>query len=112
MNLKTLQSEVAEWSNYNFRSSNTDGDVLSSATGVAEETGEMMRCVRKAYQGIRGTKEEWYKEAEKEAADIVISLCDLCAKMEIDLDAALQERWLNVKKRDWVKNPQGHGLPQ
>jgi NTP pyrophosphatase (non-canonical NTP hydrolase) len=116
-----LQAEVASWVAHNFpEDSRTDvalgtveeiGEVAEIVLDLMAMGGRMSRATLKQRQGIRGTRDEWDAQIRKEVADVFIKLCHLAAKCGFDLDCAIIDRWDEVKQRDWVANPEGHGLP-
>jgi NTP pyrophosphatase (non-canonical NTP hydrolase) len=91
----TYQREVGAWIDAQF----PGGQRELSALVVCEEAGELARAVVKGAQGIRGGLERWEPEIAKEAADVVITILSLCHKYDIDLEAALKERWAVVGAR-------------
>ena len=101
-----VASEVPLWAAYNFPS-RTRVDVT---LGLAEEVGEVCRAVLKADQGIRGTREEWMRELEKELGDVFIKLVDVAAIHGIDIEDAVVKRWAEIRRRDWQVNKIGHGI--
>lgn len=106
--LDKLQTEVYHWANYNFDPVNLsveDQTALVALTGVAEEAGEVVRAIRKLVQGIRGTREEWIAEIEKEGADVVIQLMSGFNALGLNLNDAVAKRWESVGRRDWKNFP-------
>jgi NTP pyrophosphatase (non-canonical NTP hydrolase) len=126
IDITALQSAVAVWLARNF----PDRNPLTVIAGTVEEAGELCALVNpkiakelikrvarlcraavKLDQGIRGTEAEWRAEIAKEVGDVVIKLCDVCDWYDIDLEAAIADRWNTVRNRDWRTDPQGHGRP-
>lgn len=105
--ISDLQAQVDEW---NARQPWANDPPIVVVVGLGEETGEVQRAVLKMYQGIRGTEAEWLAEAKKECGDVFIKLCNLASSLGFDLDDAITDRWAEVSKRDFVKDPQGHGI--
>lgn len=97
--------EVLEWTEHNFEP-NYDACVW----GTIEEFGELMRCLTKIRQGIRGSRQEWEEELGKEAGDVIIKLVQVMDFHGMSLSDCLEERWETVSKRDWKANPIGHGI--
>jgi NTP pyrophosphatase (non-canonical NTP hydrolase) len=108
MRLWELQEEIAEWAGRNFPTDTRETVVL----GLAEETGELCRAALKGYQGIRGTSEEWEKEAYKEIGDVFLKLAHVCCVWGFDLENVIRDRWNVIRQRDFVTDPIGHGLPE
>lgn len=101
------QGDVHAWSVRNF------GQLPQTIVtlGLAEEVGELCRAVLKREQGIRGTREEWDAEVRKELGDCVIKLLDIAAYEDADLMTVASQRWAAIRERNWIANPNGHGLP-
>ena len=100
MKIKQLQSEVAEWSNRNFPNNQPHQPLL----GVGEEVGELMHAHLKMEQGIRGPADRLYVEKCDAVGDILIYLADYCERNKIDMEAAVDDAWAIVKRRDWTKD--------
>lgn len=98
--LHQIQSEVAEWSTRNFGQQPSVNPLL----GVVEEVGELSHAYLKRQQGIRGTPEEHAAAIRDAVGDIVIFLCDFCAREGINLGNAVEDTWRKVSQRNWVKN--------
>lgn len=105
--LRILQLHVAEWT---ARQPFADDPPMVVTLGLAEETGEVCRAVLKMGQGIRGTREEWLAEVEKELGDVVIKACAVATSLGIDLLRAVEDRWEDVSQRDWTADRVGHGI--
>lgn len=101
-----IQAEVKEWHDRNFPTQTLAVDQLV----LTEEVGELSRVIAKMDQNIRGSKEEWLIEAEKEIGDVIISLMNVANNLEIDIEVALSDRWNVVSKRDWNKDRIQHGI--
>jgi len=101
-----INKEIANWVENNFRAETRATITL----GIAEEAGEVCRAVLKQQQGIRGTYEEWDEEIKKELADVYIKLVHLASFIGWDLSKLIETRWIEIQKRDWIKNPTGHGI--
>lgn len=100
-----LQDDFVVWHNHNF----PDANELEVVAGLAEEAGEVCRGAVKMSQGIRGSREEWLHEIEKECADVFIKLMDVSRYYEFDLLTAIQSRWSSVRQRNWIDDPQSGG---
>ena len=121
LDMQAVQREVSEWCGYNFKSDGPEAVVLGTVEEIGElveaamllsiTAGRLSRAVLKRSQGIRGSHEEWTAALQKETADVLIKLFHIATIEGFDLEAALHQRWGEVKKRDFVKNPTGHGMP-
>lgn len=126
ISITCLQSAVARWLARNF----PDRNPLTVVAGTTEEIGELCelidpvlakdlarhvarlsRAAVKLDQGIRGTREEWLAEIGKELGDVMVKMCDVADWYEIDLEAAIADRWNTIRARDWQADRQGHGRP-
>jgi NTP pyrophosphatase (non-canonical NTP hydrolase) len=103
-----MQENVGRWAIHNF----PEASKLNSVASVSEEAGELLRAIRKQEQGIRGTYAEWEAELRKEHGDVLIALFQSAYACDIDLLEVFQERWAEVRQRDFRKDPKGHGLPE
>jgi NTP pyrophosphatase (non-canonical NTP hydrolase) len=103
------QTAVADWIARNFPG---DTGIHCRTLGLVEEVGELCRALVKREQGIRGTTEEWDLEIRKELGDCFIKLLDVAEQTGFDLATVATLRWMDVRQRDWIKNPLGHGLPE
>lgn len=100
--LGRLQEDFKVWHNHNFHA---DNEELAAIAGLSEEAGEVCRAAVKMSQGIRGTRDEWMDELEKETADVFIKLMDVARHYNFDLSKAIQSRWISVRQRNWVDDP-------
>lgn len=100
MNLRNLQTEVYEWQNRNFPAA----EAIHLFLGVVEEVGELAHAILKLKQGIRGDNHE--AEAKDAVGDIMIFLMNYCSRNDWWLDDILAETWEEVRKRDWLANPE------
>ena len=101
MNLANIQAEHAEWAKYNF----PDAKSYQALLGVVEEVGELSHAHLKADQSIRGTPAEHEAAAKDAVGDILIYLMHYCALRDWSMATILETTWMDVKKRDWKKNP-------
>lgn len=101
MNLRELQEEQKPWIEHNFGGRPSWQPLL----GALEELGELAHAHLKDAQGIRTG--EQHRAAKVDAvADVVIFLADYCTAEGIDFQAALEDTWSTVKKRDWKADPE------
>jgi NTP pyrophosphatase (non-canonical NTP hydrolase) len=101
-----INAEIWNWDSLNFPNESR----VSITLGIGEECGELQRAVLKQFQGIRGTYEEWDEEIKKEIGDIFIKLGQLAGFCGWDLDDLIEDRWYEIKQRNWIKDPKGHGI--
>lgn len=103
---REFRDELLAWVRYNFPSESR----VTSTLGLAEEAGEVCRAVLKQEQKLRGSYEEWDEEIKKELADVYVKIEQLADMCGWDLHDLIEDRWLELKKRDWIKNSIGHGI--
>lgn len=101
MNLDDLQREVLDWQEREFRPL-SPANPLADALVLAEEAGEVARCVVKKYQTIRGSESHWDEELEKKSGDVIISLLSLAANAGFSLGNAVEKRWKVVGARKFA----------
>ena len=94
--LQEIQNGVFEWSRRNFGDQPSHRPLL----GLVEEVGELCHAHLKREQGIR-TNEDHVLQQIDAIGDIMIYLLDYCGREGISLEAALEETWAEVSKRDW-----------
>lgn len=97
---------IAEWCAKNFPNASR----VDSTLGLAEETGEVCRAVLKQAQRLRGTFEDWDEEIKKELGDVYIKLVQISSLCGWDLNDLVLDRWDTIKRRNWIKDPTGHGI--
>jgi NTP pyrophosphatase (non-canonical NTP hydrolase) len=107
MNISDLQQEVGEWGRANFGSDKADLGLI-----LSEEAGEICRAILKRRHGHRASYEEWTTEIRKEVPDVLLVLFRVAYEEGWDLGEALEDRWAQIKLRDWNKDKIGHGLPK
>ena len=105
MDFRQLQDEQRPWVARNFPGRPSWYPLL----GVMEELGELAHAHLKQAQGIRYTPEEARAKKVDAVADIVTFLADYCSAEGIDLQAAVEETWQHVRKRDWASDPMTGG---
>lgn len=116
---KAVQREIWAWAMKNFgarvpgrwrREPDARGVSEMTVFGLlVEETGEVMRCVVKREQGIRGSAEHWTAELRKELGDVGISLMNCASYEGWDLEELIAERWETISKRNWAEDAYGGG---
>lgn len=96
-----FNQEYPGWLRRNFPNDDAGRQLL----GVVEEVGELAHAHLKSLQGIRHTAEEIRAMKVDAVADIVIFLSGYCLNENIDLDAAVEATWDQVRQRDWLADP-------
>ena len=76
--------------------------VLDKCLLLGEEIGELFKAIRKA-EGIKIDQNSRFGTISEELADILIYLCAIANRYEIDLEAAFRDKKETNKKRIWVK---------
>ncbi len=96
MALNEYAGRIAAWVHLHF----PDETIERRALVLAEETGEVMRCILKMQTGTRGTAAEWHGHLYEEIGDVFIALQALALFNGIDLDQAVRDRWSVIAHRD------------
>lgn len=102
-----FRAEFHAWTQANFPTQTAE----QAGLALAEEAGELCRAILKRAQGIRGTSGEWEAEVAKEIGDVFMALQWIANRFNLDLDEVVLDRWKTIKKRDWLADPIGHGIP-
>ena len=97
-----LQAENKPWADHNWPDRKPHQPLL----GAAEEIGELCHAHLKSEQGIRGSAEKHHAAKIDAVADVIVFLADYCNLNGIDMQAAVEQTWAEVKQRDWQKNKQ------
>ena len=105
MNLDLIQAEHEEWAARNF----PNAPDYHSLIGAMEELGELAHAWLKREQGIRGTERQHEEEARDAVGDIIIYLLHFCSSNRWLLSDIIEDTWENVRKRDWITNPENGG---
>jgi len=98
--LAKVQEEQSKWAKRNFPASPAWHPLL----GAVEEIGELAHHYLKRSQDIRN-HESHDAEIVDAIGDIIIYLCHFCTLEDINIEGALLGAWENVKKRNWVEDP-------
>jgi NTP pyrophosphatase (non-canonical NTP hydrolase) len=80
----------------------TDNTVIQNALMLGEEVGELFKAIRKVEKMKVDDNSHTYYVGE-EMADILIYLCSLANRMNIDLEQAFRNKEEINKKRIWKK---------
>ena len=105
LTLRELQSQQREWVERNF----PGRQPFYSLLGAVEEIGELSRAHLKSLQGIRGSRDDHHAAKIDAIGDVVIFLADYCTANGIDFQSAVEDTWRDVKRRDWVSDPESGG---
>ena len=100
LTLRELQKEQTIWVRRNFPGRKNYHPLL----GVVEELGELAHAHLKTEQSIR-MGEDHRAKTEDAVGDLVIYLADYCSANDLDFQECVQKTWEEVKKRDWINNP-------
>jgi len=79
-----------------------DQTIIQKCLMLGEETGELFKAVRKNEKLVIDRKSE-VGEVSDELADIIIFLCSIANRYNIDLEEAFRKKEEINKKRVWVK---------
>lgn len=90
-NLKTRwQQPLADWQQRELPCEDEAKQRLRLALGVAEEAGEVARCVLKGDQDIRGGSDAWRAKLGGEIGDVVIYLIQLATAHDLDFEECVE----------------------
>ncbi len=78
-----------------------DQNVLEKCLLLGEETGELFKAVRKAIK-LKTDVNATVGSVKEELADILIYLCSIANRFDIDLEQAFREKEEINKKRKWL----------
>lgn len=69
---------------------------------LAEEVGELMKCIRKSHADMRIDQNKVYEmDTAGEIADILIVLTTIANKLDLDIEQAFRAKEEKNKLRDW-----------
>lgn len=86
------QERLGEWTDTRF----PDDTIKDRGLILGEECGEVLRCIVKGDQDIRGGAEHWQAELRSEAVDVFFSLCALAHRAGFELQEVIAARWAEV----------------
>ena len=95
--LADIQQYVREMENERGFSSNT---VTQNCLLLGEEVGELFKAIRKA-EKMHIDQKSKVGTVEEEIADIVIYLCSIANRFNIDIEQAFRDKEEINKKRSW-----------
>jgi len=78
----------------------SDQTVLQKCLLLGEETGELFKAIRKT-QKMSISKKSTVGSVHEELADIMIYICAIANRYEIDLEQAFREKEKENHKRTW-----------
>jgi NTP pyrophosphatase (non-canonical NTP hydrolase) len=89
MRLADLQAELKELTR------GIEHPRVGSALALAEECGEVMRCVLdREYYG-----KDVAKDLEGEVGDVLVALCELCDRFDVSLEAAASGAVAKIRRK-------------
>jgi NTP pyrophosphatase (non-canonical NTP hydrolase) len=81
----------------------TKHDVIEQLLLLVEEVGELCKVVRKSHSSMGiDTAKRYDLDAAGEIADIIIMLCAVANRLEIDIEQALRDKEEKNKQRRWA----------
>ncbi|HZQ33693.1 MAG TPA: MazG-like family protein [Mycobacterium sp.] len=96
--IEAYQVLAGGWTDSRF----PDDDLKQRGLVLGEETGEVLRCILKAEQGIRGGREKWLAELPAETADVFFCLAALAHRAGFNLSDAIFARWEELNQRTYT----------
>ncbi|MFH1644608.1 MAG: MazG nucleotide pyrophosphohydrolase domain-containing protein [bacterium] len=97
-NLQDIQKYVSELEKERGFTSET---IIQKCLLLGEEIGELFKAIRKL-EKIKTDNNSKINSVENELADILIYLCTIANKLNIDLENALRNKEEINKKRIWL----------
>ncbi len=79
----------------------SDRGVIQQCLLLGEEVGELFKAVRKQ-QHMRVDHNSMIGSVEEELADVLIYLCAIANRLDIDLDTALRRKEAINEQRTWT----------
>lgn len=68
---------------------------------LGEEVGELYKSIRKSHKTSKLDHNSIFSDAAEEAADIIMVLCAIANRLDIDLEKAFRQKEEKNKKRKW-----------
>lgn len=78
----------------------SDQTIIDKCLLLGEEVGELFKAVRKS-EGLKIDSESSFSEIADELADILIYLCAIANRKNIDLELAFRNKEVKNGKRNW-----------
>lgn len=101
------QAPLAEWQARELPCEDAARQRLRLALGVAEEAGEVARCVLKGDQDIRGSAEAWREKLGGEIGDVVVYLIQLATLHGLDFEDCVEGSVVKVLGRRFATKGEG-----
>ena len=79
----------------------SDQSIIDKCLLLGEEVGELFKAVRKA-KGLKIDNNSCFSTIADELSDILIYVCAIANRNNIDLESAFREKEEKNKKRNWV----------
>lgn len=79
----------------------TDFTVLQQCLLLGEEVGELFKAVRKSQANMNYATKGYVANYEEEIADILIMLCAVANRMNVDMEQAFRDKETLNHKREW-----------
>ena len=96
--IREWQARAADWTDSRF----PDDDLKQRGLVLGEETGEVLRCILKAEQNIRGGRDYWMTELRKETVDVFFTLVALAHRAGFDLSDAIEAEWARINAKTYT----------
>jgi NTP pyrophosphatase (non-canonical NTP hydrolase) len=78
----------------------SDQNILQKSLMLGEEVGELFKAIRKQ-QNIKMDQKSVVGSVEEELADILIFICSIANRLDIDLEKAFRDKEEINKTRTW-----------
>ena len=97
-NLADLQAYVTEMEDERGFAASS---VLQQCLLLGEEIGELFKSVRKSHAGIRLASPAYDAQPQDELADVLILVCAIANRLDVDLDQAVRDKEERNAARVW-----------
>lgn len=81
----------------------TEQNVLQKCLMLGEEIGELFKAIRKK-EKIKVDHNSKFGSIDEELADVIIYLCSIANRFDIDLEQAFRDKEVINEKRIWTKS--------
>jgi len=78
----------------------TETTILQNCLQLGKKIGELFKAVRKS-EKIKTDSNSNFTQIDEEIADIIIFLCSIANRYDIDIEKAFREKEKVNKKRSW-----------